>query len=64
MTRAILLPVGLLIITLLLFGIIQYFSIKRKETQWLRDKELLEDALNNKTQEINELEEWISGRRW
>lgn len=64
MTRAILLPVVLLIIGLFLFGIIQYFSIRKKEAHWAEDKKLLEEALSEKTTEVKELESWISSRRW
>ncbi len=64
MTRAILVPVVLLIVALFLFGIIQYFSNKKKEGQWGMDKKLLEEALNAKTLEVRELENWIESRRW
>ena len=64
MTRAILLPIGLLIVALFLFGIIQYFSNRQKEVQWEEDKRLLEGALYTKTLEINELESRIGSRSW
>lgn len=64
MTRAILLPVFLIIVGLFLIAIIQFFSNRKKEAHWAEDKKLLEEALSTKTTEVKELESWISSRRW
>lgn len=64
MTRAIILPIVLIIVALFLFGILQYFSNKKKEANWAKDKKLQEEALFAKTSEVKELENWIGNRRW
>lgn len=64
MTRAILIPVVLLIVALFLFGIIQYFSNRHKEIQWEEDKKILEKALYAKNLEVKELENWIKSLEW
>ena len=64
MTRAILLPIVLLVLGASLFGMYQYFTLRKKEREWQEKEKDFEDLIVFQNQQINALQNGSRTQDW